>query len=198
MCFSSFPLYIKVKEETTMVKEVVIGIVITVVGLFMLTAVSKFGNSSGGNGTDNSPTTETVDGNSVKVAISGEINHPGSYYVSPDGTLGDLITMAGGVTSKADETTYNTSLVISTRTSFYIAPLSVNSGLCVDTTLDKVNINVALSDALLEVGFNSTQAPNIVDYRLSNGAFQALEDVMSVKGVGQATFEKVKNKICIA
>ncbi len=198
MCFFSILLYIKMKEEAAMVKEVIIGIVITVVGLFMLTAVSKYGNAGSGNSSDNLRTSETADGNTVKVAISGEINHPGSYYVSPDGTLGDLITMAGGVTSKADETTYNVSLVIATRTSFYIAPLSMDAGLCVDTTLDKVNINTALSDALMEVGFNSTQAPNIVDYRLSNGAFQALEDVMSVKGVGQATFEKVKNKICIA
>lgn len=180
-----------------MVKTVIIGIVITVVGLFMLTAVHKFGNGNNNNVNGN-PTTETASGNTAKVGISGEINHPGDYYISPDSTLGELIIMAGGVTTKADVSAYNESLVISTRTSFYIAPLSNSGGVCVDTTLNKVNINEAMVDSLLEVGFNSTQAPNIVDYRTNNGLFQALEDVMNVKGVGQATFEKVKNKICIA
>lgn len=180
-----------------MVKTVIIGIVITVVGLFMLSAVSKFGNATGGNNSGYI-TSETSDKNTVKVAIDGEINHPGSYYVSPEGTLEELITMAGGVTSKADETAYNPSLVIQTRTSFYIPPMSVNSGLCVDTELSKVNINIADITALVSVGFNSTQAPNVVEYRTNNGLFQAIEDVMAVKGVGQATFEKVKNKICLS
>lgn len=61
-----------------------------------------------------------------------------------------------------------------------------------------MNINTASESELLEVGFNSTQAPNVIDYRLANGDYQAIEDVMNVKGVGQATFEKVKNKISIA
>lgn len=180
-----------------MVKTIVIGIVVTVVGLFMLSAVHKIGGSTTG-GTSGTKTTETNDGNTVKVAISGEINHPGEYSIAASLTLGDLITMAGGVTTNADESAFNSSLIISTRTSFYIAPLATTSGLCVDTTLNKVNINIALEEALLEVGFNSTQAPNIVDYRVSNGDYQAIEDVMNVKGVGQATFEKVKNKISIA
>ncbi len=180
-----------------MVKTIVIGIVVTVVGLFMLSAVHKIGSNSTGS-TSGTKTSEVSDSNTVKVNISGEINHPGEYSIAASLTLGDLITMAGGVTTNADESAYNSSLVISTRTSFYIAPLATTSGLCVDTTLNKVNINVALADALMEVGFNSTQAPNVVDYRISNGDYQAIEDVMNVKGVGQATFEKVKNKISIA
>lgn len=180
-----------------MMKTIIIGIVVTVVGLFMLSAVHKVGggNISSSNG---DKTTLVEDANTVKVSISGEINHPGEYSISSSLTLGDLITMAGGVTTNADETAYNASLIISTRTAFYIAPISTGSGLCVDTTLSKVNINTALENELLEVGFNSTQAPNVIDDRLANGDYQAIEDVMNVKGVGQATFEKVKNKISIA
>ena len=180
-----------------MMKTIIIGIVVTVVGLFMLSAVHKVGggNISSSNG---DKTTLVEDANNVKVTISGEINHPGEYSILSSLTLGDLITMAGGVTTNAVETAYNASLIISTRTAFYIAPISTGSGLCVDTTLRKVNINTASESELLEVGFNSTQAPNVIDYRLANGDYQAIEDVMKVKGVGQATFEKVKNKISIA
>ena len=180
-----------------MLKEILIGIVVTVVGLFALSAVHKVGTDLN-NSSYSYQTATSGDDNTSKVSISGEINHPGDYYISSDSTLGDLITMAGGTTEKADSSAYNSSILISTRTSFYIPPLSTGSGICVDTNVDKVNINSATSTELLEVGFNSTQAPNIVDYRTSNGSFQAIEDIMNVKGIGQATFEKVKNKICIS
>lgn len=97
-----------------MMKTIIIGIVVTV-GLFMLSAVHKVGggNISSSNG---DKTTLVEDANNVKVTISGEINHPGEYSISSSLTLGDLITMAGGVTTNADETAYNASLIISTRT----------------------------------------------------------------------------------
>ena len=62
----------------------------------------------------------------------------------------------------------------------------------------KTNINTADANDLEKVGFNSSQALNLVDYRESNGLFETIEDIVKVKGIGQATFEKVKNKISIS
>ncbi len=184
-----------------MLKTIIIGIVVTVVGLFSLAAVNKVvsGNSSSNsvNGYQTKVSSST-DSNTVSVAISGEINHPGSYYISPEETLGDLITLAGGVTTSADPSAYNTSLVINTRTSFYIAPLLVESGVCVDTDSQKTNINTATQDELVSVGLKTTQASSLITYRNENGAFGAIEDILNVSGIGASTFNKVKNKICIA
>lgn len=180
-----------------MLKTIIIGIVVTVVGLFALTAVNKVANRSN-NSVNGYQTSEVADENSSKVAISGEINHPGEYYISTEKTLADLIDLAGGTTSLADPSAYNETTVISTHTSFYIAPLSTSSGLCVDTAVDKTNINTATATKLQEAGFNQNQAANIVDYRTSNGLFETLEEIMNVKGIGQATFEKMKNKICLS
>ena len=70
--------------------------------------------------------------------------------------------------------------------------------ICVEETIEKVNINIAGEAELKEVGFNSSQAPNVVTYREENGLFQVLEDLLNVKGIGEATFNKVKNKICLS
>ena len=182
-----------------MLKTIVIGLIVTVVGLFALAGVNKAVEAMNQDSTLNGySTTLVADENSVNIAISGEINHPGSYYINPTKTLGDLITLAGGVTTKADTSAYNTSLIINNRTSFYIPPQLIISDLCVDSDAEKVNINKANESELLSVGFTSSQAPNIVSYRSQSGPFEAIEDVLNVKGVGKATFEKVKNKIRIA
>ena len=79
-----------------------------------------------------------------------------------------------------------------------VKDLIVSPQSCVEETIEKVNINIAGEAELKEVGFNSSQAPNVVTYREENGLFQVLEDLLNVKGIGEATFNKVKNKICLS
>ena len=182
-----------------MLKTIIIGIVVTVVGLFALAAVNQVVSDTQGKVNGYSTVeVDSTDKNTVNVAISGEINHPGSYYINPQETLGDLIALAGGVTTNADTSSYNVSLVINTRTSFYIAPLLIDSGVCVDSETEKVNVNKSTQAEPISVGFTSSQATDLITYRTENGPFQALEDILNVKGIGKATFEKVKNKICLS
>lgn len=183
-----------------MLKTIVIGLIITIVGLFAFASVDNIIKQTQAtpalvNGYE---TTSTPDENTVNVAISGEVNHPGSYYINPNKTLGELITLAGGVTTSADTSSYNPSLIINTRTSFYIPPVLIDSGVCVEKETEKVNINKASEAELISVGFTSSQAPSVITYRQENGLFEAIEDILNVKGVGKATFEKVKNRICIS
>ena len=61
-----------------------------------------------------------------------------------------------------------------------------------------ININTASLaelDALPGIGPSKAQA--IIDYRTMNGDFQALEDIMNVSGIGQATFDDIKGLITI-
>lgn len=182
-----------------MLKTIIIGIIITVVGLFSLAAVNNAFSSNQNSSLNGYQTKDSSnDSNTVSVSISGEINHPGSYYINPEETLGDLITLAGGVTTSADSSAYNTSLVINTRTSFYIAPILLDSGVCVDTNSKKTNINTADQEELVSIGLKTSQASSLITYRNENGAFGAIEDILNVSGIGASTFSKVKNKICIA
>lgn len=177
-------------------KIILIGIVVTIIGLFLMSTLDNY--TQGNSNTSGSPTTEVIEENVLKVEISGEINHPGEYLMESTDTLGQLLDKAGGTTDRADDSAYDPSLELGTRTSFYIPPIFENSDVCVGPDYVKVNINVDQQPELEKVGFNSSQASNLIVYRNVVTIFKAIEDILEVKGIGEATFEKVKNKICIS
>lgn len=62
----------------------------------------------------------------------------------------------------------------------------------------KVNINTANESELATIsGFGPAKAKAIIDYRNKNGKFSKLEDLMNVSGIGEKTFEKIKDSITV-
>ena len=141
--------------------------------------------------------TALVEG-SISVTIEGEIVRAGTYMMDANTTLSNLIEVASGVTSNADELAYDTSYVLADGLSFYIAPKYDNTDVCSLEPIKKVNINKDDASTLQTVsGIGSSVATKIVSYRSSNGDFKRIEDVKNVSGVGNATFEKIKNYIVL-
>lgn len=177
-----------------MVKLFIGVLVITLVGLFALSKIDPTNNQNGEN------LVESYDSEDiVRVGISGQIMHPGNYDISIQASLADLIDMAGGVLEDHDPKAYTATLVIGTRKSFYIPKKSQKSEMCYEEEIEKVNINSATSQELNEkTAFNSSQSENVVKYREENGLYQAIEDVLKVSGIGEATFSKVKDYICLS
>ena len=61
-----------------------------------------------------------------------------------------------------------------------------------------ININTASEDLLCELhGIGEVIAQRIIEYRETNGPFSSIEDLMNVKGIGEATFEKMKPYISV-
>jgi comEA protein len=62
----------------------------------------------------------------------------------------------------------------------------------------KININTA-DTAMLDSlpGIGVAKAEDIIDYRTSNGSFLRIEDLMNVTGIGQVTFDGLKDLICV-
>jgi competence protein ComEA len=66
-------------------------------------------------------------------------------------------------------------------------------------SLQKIDINRAepwLLEALPSIGEVTAQA--IVNYRTENGPFQRIEDLLKVKGIGEGTFDKIKDYITVS
>lgn len=67
------------------------------------------------------------------------------------------------------------------------------------TSAAPVNINTAnasqIADALNGIGMSKAQA--IVDYRSSNGLFSKADQIISVRGIGESTYEKNKLDILV-
>lgn len=85
------------------------------------------------------------------------------------------------------------------------APVQINSSgqvasapAPIPTITGQVNLNtadVAAFDTLPGIG--PAKAQTIIDYRTEKGSFKKIDDLKNVKGIGDATFQKLKSKITI-
>ncbi len=63
---------------------------------------------------------------------------------------------------------------------------------------DKANINKAAASTLASLdGIGEKTAQSIVEYRMENGDFKSIEEIKNVKGIGDKTFEEIKENICV-
>ena len=63
---------------------------------------------------------------------------------------------------------------------------------------EKVNINTADKERLTSLkGIGESKAEAIISYREANGPFGDITDIMKVDGIGQKTFENIKDMICV-
>lgn len=63
---------------------------------------------------------------------------------------------------------------------------------------EKININTASKEELITLpGIGEILARRIIDYRNTYGPFKSIEEIMKVKGIGEGTFNKIKDKIFV-
>ena len=80
-----------------------------------------------------------------------------------------------------------------------LTPLLVGEDMATTTTdadFGKINVNTADKERLLLLsGVGEVMAQRILDYREQHGPFSCLEELMNVKGIGEATLEKLRDQI---
>ena len=70
--------------------------------------------------------------------------------------------------------------------------------LSAEDLLGKININTAAEEELVSLsGIGEGRAAGIIAYRKENGAFSCIEDIMKVSGIGEKTFEEIKERITV-
>ncbi len=117
-----------------------------------------------------------------KIYIGGAVSNPGIYSFVEGDTIQALLSDAG---IKPDgDLNY---------IKIYIPPKGEKQ------SPQKIDINRAdpwLLEALPGVGEITAQA--IVDYRNENGPFKRIEDLLQVKGIGEGTFDKIKDYVTVS
>ena len=67
------------------------------------------------------------------------------------------------------------------------------------TDMDKVNISTATKEVLMSLdGIGAAYADRIIEYREQNGPFQSPDDLLKVKGIGEKTYDRIKDRIVVS
>ncbi|KKI88545.1 hypothetical protein WQ54_30575 [Bacillus sp. SA1-12] len=140
----------------------------------------------------------------IVVDIKGAIKLPGVYELPAETRVHHLIDKAGGLTEEAEELAVNLTAPLEDGMVLYIPKkgevkenqLTAPAGS--SDVKDKVNINLATSEELQTLtGIGPAKAETIIAYREENGSFTAPEDLLKVSGIGEKSFEKLREEITV-
>ncbi len=164
---------------------------------------------------DNQDANKSEGEGEVCVDIGGAVENPGVYKVKNGTRLYEVIEMAGGLRSDADTDSVNQAAVVEDGVKIIIpiylisenreeAPENTNGKssssevkIPVNSDSNFVNINTADKEQLKTLsGIGDVIADRIIEYR-STTRFNKKEDIMSVKGIGSAIYEKIKDRIIV-
>ncbi len=145
-------------------------------------------------------TNQEIPKNYIYIDLKGEVLYPGVYKVEEDARLYEAVNMAGGFTIDADLNAVNLSIKLHDEDVIYIPNVSDNylEIWSKEETVEssKININIATISQLVTLpGIGESTAQKIIDYRNEFGPFETIEDIKSVSGIGDATFEEIKDFI---
>ena len=124
----------------------------------------------------------------IQVEVKGEAENCGIFTLPPYSTLGDLLNMVR-LSEDADTSMLNYNTVLKNSDVINI-PAKAQTV--------RISINTATIDQLMTLPqIGEVTAQRIIDYRSAHGLFQQIEDIKAVKGIGEKTFEKIKDLICL-
>ncbi|MDO4553219.1 MAG: helix-hairpin-helix domain-containing protein [Bacillota bacterium] len=141
--------------------------------------------------------------NTIIVDIAGAIEKPGVYHLEEGSRLYQLIELAGGLAADADMRYLNRAAVLEDQQKIYIytedeaekeavKELSSAQG----SEGASVNINTADTKALETLsGVGPSTAAKIIAYRQEYGPFKSIEEIKNVSGIGEKTFETIRDRI---
>lgn len=138
------------------------------------------------------------------VDVKGEVHAPGVYELPADGRVKDAIAMAEGLTDEANELAINFAQKVEDQMVIYVphidddagTPEIATAGAGSDSGELAVNINTATEQELMTLsGIGQAKAQQIIQYREENGLLDTPEDLMNVSGIGEKSFETLRDRI---
>jgi competence protein ComEA len=141
----------------------------------------------------------------IFVHILGAVNRPGLYELHDGDRAVDAVAAAGGFAAEADRSQLNLARFVTDGEQIVVpvlgAPPPASAGGVAGggaAVPGKVNLNTADAatlETLPRVG--PAMAERIIAWREENGRFAAIEDLLSVSGVGEKTFDSLRDLVTI-
>lgn len=141
----------------------------------------------------------------IVVYVAGAVNRPGVVQLAEGARAKDAVDACGGFLPTADTNGVNLAQKLKDGMQITVPEKSpqgtaggAQAGAAKPLPEGMVNINTADEKELDKLpGIGPAMAKRIVEYRTENGAFQAPEEIKRVKGIGDAKYEKMKDKIAL-
>lgn len=153
---------------------------------------------------DQGTTEKAVAPRSIVVYVTGEVKKPGLVTLTEGQRVADAVNAVGGVIETADIDRINMAALLEDGMQVRVPeriggdverPKNALTG---KNAEGQINLNTASEKELQELpGIGPAMSARIIEYRETNGAFQNIEDIKKVRGIGNAKFEKLKDKVTI-
>jgi len=164
---------------------------------------------------------DNLEEDSVYVDIKGAVKKPGVYCVKANARVFDVVEKAGGLLKTADVSYTNLSKKVVDEMTIYIytskeiksrkeeikvvchCPELKNDACITPNNEDKVEtskvaINRAGKEEFLKItGIGEVLAERIVKYREEHGAFESIDAIKNVSGIGDALYQKIKDSLTL-
>ena len=141
--------------------------------------------------------------------ITGAVRRPGVYSLPAESRLLQLVEAAGGLSVSADPVAVNLAAVLTDGLHVHVPekgeepPANRAYGVPISAPGTPkagapVNINRASAEELTALkGIGPVLAGNILEYRLNNGRFHEIDDLLHVKGIGRVKLEQLRNTVTV-
>lgn len=158
---------------------------------------------------------EEVKVEEVPVYICGEVRVPGVYYVSAYAIINEVVEKSGGFTDTADQTAINLASPIVANEKIIVPKIGEeidkladsydnrerieSSSVSLQTSESQsmlINLNTATKEQLMTLnGIGEVKAMAILAYRQEKGIFNSIDEIKNISGIGEKTFEKIRQFI---
>lgn len=158
----------------------------------------------------------------ILVFVCGAVENAGVYSLKAGSRLYEAVEAAGGFRADADRDWLNLADTLQDGQKLRVYTMeetaalwkqegqaqgvnaedsggaSDHSGTGASDSSGKVNLNTATREQLMTLpGIGGAKADAVIAYREEYGGFQAIEDIMKIRGIKEAVFSKIKDKIIV-
>lgn len=128
----------------------------------------------------------------IRVHVTGSVLQPGVYELPAGSRVQDAVEMAGGAGAQADLNGINLARFLKDGDGVQVPDIKAEPSPSPADHM-QADINLASAAQLAKVpGFTQAMAEDIVKYREKYGAFESLEQLTQIKGIGAARLEAIR------
>ena len=136
----------------------------------------------------------------VVVEVVGKVQHPAVVTLPAGSRVQDALEAVGGPKPGVDTSDQNLARVLGDGEQIRIGlePAGPQGATPQSTAGGLIDINTASLEALQEIpGVGPVIAARIVTFREQNGGFRAVEELLEVSGIGEATFAQMQPMVTV-